>query len=245
MAVDYKLPKDREGFVYILSNTFAENVIKIGVAEDIDKRITALTRQTASFGDYKVLCKFKVPDRFLIEKALHYKFREFSIGREYFKIDPSEAKKIASKLISQIEPIKNKKAKALMRKASGYQQKSASKKEHWKLILKENPNNFIKEAVKLLLKEGKLGQPEYGRFSGFRNTAQTGIGRFDLFICKNHLRIVIQTEVPHKAKRELNQAFGKKLKYLPWEQGVSLFITNNKDFSIFQRHFHLGQKVKG
>jgi hypothetical protein len=235
----------KAGYVYILGNTQVSDIIKIGEAINAEERANSLSKQTGAIGKYTVLWKHKIDDdNRAVEKALHYKFREYSVDKEYFRIDNKKAIKIASQLVKDIKPAKNSKAKqyqSLKNKQSKEKVKTASK-SLWNEIINSNPPTFIKETIKLCLKEGKIGQPQYRRFSAIRNSGHTGIGRADLYILKEHLRIVITNKSIHHAKRVVKDKIGEHVKVTKWEGGVSFFISDQKQYNALKRWFILGKK---
>src|ERR1700741_3317538 len=190
--MDKKIKTVKAGYVYILANTELPDIIKVGEAINAEERANFLSRQTGAIGKYTVIWKHKVDDdNRAVENALHYKFRQFSVDKEYFRIDKKKAIKIASQLVKDIKPLTNSKVKqyqSLKNKTNKGKVKTASK-SIWNEIIKSNPPSFIKETIRLCLKEGKIGQPQYRRFSAFRRSAFTTIGPADLYILKEHLRV--------------------------------------------------------
>lgn len=238
------LKNTKSGYVYILSNTEVPDIIKIGEAIDAEERATTLSRQTGAFGEYKVVWKHKVEDNNqAVEKALHYKFREFSVHKEYFRIDKNKAIRIASQLVKDIKPLANSKAKqyqSIKQKSNKGKFKSASK-SLWKEIVDSKSPAFVKDAIHACLKEGKIGQPQYRRFSAFRSNGATGIGRFDLYILKEHIRIGVTTESKIKAKRVIRVKLGNAVKTKDWEGGVTFVISNEREYKALVKWLSLGK----
>lgn len=241
------LKKVKSGFVYILGNTLIPDIIKIGEAIDAEGRADALSRQTGAFGEYKVIWKHKVEDNNqAVEKALHYKFREFSVTKEYFRIDKQRAIRIASQLVKDIKPVANSKAKqyqTLRQKSNKGNIKKASK-SLWKEITDSDSPAFVKDAVRSCLREGKVGQPQYRRFSALRSGGFTTIGRFDLYILKEHLRMGVTTDSKIKAKRLIKTKLGKGIKTKDWEGGVTFIISNEREYKALKKWISLGVRSK-
>lgn len=237
--------KIKAGYVYILGNSALPDVIKVGEAIDAEERARFLSKQTGAIGEYTVLWKHKVEDNNqAVEKALHYKLREFSLDKEYFTIDKKKAIRIAAQLIKDIKPLPNPKAKqvkALKKKVTSKEYKTASKTV-WKEILRTTSKPFVKEAIQLCLNEGKLGQPQYRRFSALRSSGFTSIGRFDLYVMKEHLRIGVTFDEKAKAKRLIKTKVGSQVKTKDWEGGVTFIISDQKEFNAMKRWLRLGQK---
>jgi hypothetical protein len=179
-----------------------------------------------------------------VEQALHYKFREFSVDKEYFRIDKKRAIKIAAKLVKDIMPVQNSKAKqfqTLKNKTNKSATNSASK-SLWNDILKSGLPVFIKEAIRLCIREGKVGQPQYRRFSAIRNNGFTDIGRIDLYVLKERLRCVVTSKnIPH-ARKIIKQEIGTQVEITNWDGGVSFFIKNEKEFIALKNWLYLGNK---
>lgn len=241
-----KNKKLKAGYVYILGNTELPDIIKIGEAINAEERADFLSKQTGTFGTYNVIWKHKVDDNNqAVEKALHYKFREFSVHKEYFRIDKKRAIKIASQLVKDVKPTKNSKLKqyqSLKNKSSKGKIKSASK-SLWSDITKSNLPSYLKETIKLCLKEGKIGQPQYRRFSAVRGDRFTNIGRIDMYILKEKLRLVVTASksITH-TKRVIKDKIGTQVKITEWEGGVSFFVRDQKEFTALKKWFLLGKK---
>ncbi|PBQ33896.1 hypothetical protein CNR22_19605 [Sphingobacteriaceae bacterium] len=239
------IKKTKAGFVYILANSINTDVIKVGEANNAEERAELLSRQTGSMGEYSVIWKHKIEDdNQSVEKALHYKLREYHLNKEYFKIDKKKAIKIAAQLMKDIKPLKNPKAKrveAFKKDNNSKEYKLASKTE-WKEVSRATSKEFIKEAIMLCLKEGKVGQPQYRRFSAIRNSAFTTIGGFDLYVMNQHLRVGVTFDSKVKAKKLIKAKIGSQVNTKDWEGGVTFIISNQKEFNAMKRWLRLGQK---
>ena len=96
------------GFVYILSNDNSPNIIKIGkTTKEPIFRVQQLNRQTGVIGNYKLEWSKECEDIDILEKVLHYIFRDFRIKKEFFEIDLEEAIKAAEKVINAFLNIEN------------------------------------------------------------------------------------------------------------------------------------------
>ncbi len=245
LSMASNIKKTKAGYVYILGNSALPHVIKVGEAVDAEERARFLSKQTGAIGEYSVIWKHKIEDNNqAVEKALHYKLREFSLDKEYFTIDKKKAIKIAARLIKDIKPLSNPKAnlvQALKKKASSKEYKAASKSE-WNEILRYTTKPFVKEAIQLCLNEGKLGQPQYRRFSAIRSSGFTSIGRFDLYVMNEHLRIGVTFDSKIKAKRLIKSKIGSQVKTKDWEGGVTFIVSDQKEFNAMKRWLRLGQK---
>lgn len=234
----------KPGFVYILGNSELPDIIKVGEAINAEERATTLSRQTGAIGKYTVIWKHKVEDdNCAVEKAIHYKLREFSVDKEYFRIDKKRAIKIASQLVKHIKPLTNSKLKqyqSLKNKASKSKVKTASK-SIWKEIINSNSKSFIRDAIRSCLKEGKVGQPQYRRFSALRSSGMTTVGRFDLYILKERLRLGVTTDSKTKSKRLIKSKIGKDVKITNWEGGVAFFISDQKQYQALKKWLQLGR----
>jgi hypothetical protein len=239
------LKKGKPGHVYIFGNDELPDIIKIGESTNAEERASALSRNTATVGKWVVIWKHEVKDdNRAVEKALHYKFREFSINKEYFRIDKKRAIKIAAQVVKDIAPVKNIKAKqyrSIKNKVSKPQYQAASK-NLWNDIIKKAEKPFLKEAIRLCLKEGKTGEPQYRRFSVIRNGDFTQIGRADLYILKEHIRVVITCLVIKRAIEITKETIGNSVKISRWEGGISFYITNEREFKKLKWWFDLGKK---
>jgi len=253
MLNDIKIIKSQKNkqselkYVYILSNSQVPDVIKIGQSYNPESRAKELSKQTGTIGEFTVAWKVQVegnPER--VEKALHYKLKEFNVGKEYFRIDKKIALKICRRLVKELAPHKNPKAsqyKILSKpKTAGKTGLKKASSNLWNEVLNSDSPKFVKNALKLCLKEGRLGQPQYRRFSSIRRDMHTEIGPIDLYILKKHLRIVTYTINKKKGKEDIIKRMGKNIKILPWLNGLSFFITSQSELNALNKWIHLGVK---
>lgn len=244
-TMDIKGKKTKAGYVYILGITETPDIIKVGEAINPEERAITLSKQTAAIGKFTVIWKHKIDDdNRAVERALHYKFREYSIGKEYFRISKKIAVRIAAKFVKDVKPFKNLKIKqyqVLKHKSSEKKVKTASR-TLWNEVINSDSPTFVKDAVKLCLKEGKIGQPQYRRFSAIRNSGHTGIGRADLYILKEQVRIVITNKSTRHVKAVIKNRINEKVKITTWEGGISFFISNSTEFKSLKKWFELGLK---
>jgi beta-galactosidase GanA len=92
--------KEQNGWVYIMSNVEYPELYKIGKTRANPAiRASALSRQTASIGKWEVEWEMEIPDITIAESILHYKFRKEHYEKEYFKINLSETKENAEKIL--------------------------------------------------------------------------------------------------------------------------------------------------
>lgn len=240
-----KEKRAKPGYVYILGNTLYDDNIKIGSSINPQQRIKSLNGQTARVGDfYLVWSAYIAEDCESVERALHYKFSQFQLDRENFRVDKGLAKKECGKFVKLILPIKNKDSR-ILKSISKKQVKTKTnneKKSLWKDISKSNKHDFIRAAIALCMKEEKFGQPQYRRVSAIRSDGFTGIGRADLYVLSEHLRIVLTTQKLFTAKKLLREKVGNGVKITNWKGGLSFFISNQKEFAAFKKWFNLGQK---
>jgi hypothetical protein len=244
MAKNLKAKKS--GYVYMLENTESADIIKIGEAADAEARANTLSSQTGAFGTFSVIWKHKVDDdNQAVERALQYKFREFSVSKEYFRINKKTAIRIASQFVKDIKPLRNLKAKqyqSLKSQPNKPRYKKASK-SLWSEIIKSNERPFVREAIALCLKEGKLGQPQYHRISAIRNHHFTHIGRVDMYFLREKLRLVVTTtKAVYAVKRIIKEKIGKQVEITTWEGGVSFFVKDIKEFKALKKWFVLGRR---
>ncbi len=86
----------KKNYIYIINKKNFENVVKIGVTDDIEKRLKTL--QTANIEVLNLFHFEEREDAYKIEKKLHKIFHEFRENGEWFLIDP----KIVRKKLLQI-----------------------------------------------------------------------------------------------------------------------------------------------
>ena len=80
-------PEKNKPFVYFISD--CSNHIKIGVADDIRKRLLAL--QTGNAEELNLVFAFKVDTKnaaLRLEKELHSLFKQHRVSGEWFEADP-------------------------------------------------------------------------------------------------------------------------------------------------------------
>lgn len=85
--------RQKEGFIYIISNSEFPNYYKIGVTSDIDNRLR--TYQTSSpHRNFKLEYYIHHPDCYLAEQKIRENMRYFAkeIKNEWYKVDLSIAK---------------------------------------------------------------------------------------------------------------------------------------------------------
>lgn len=85
--------RQKEGFIYIISNSEFPNYYKIGVTSDIENRLR--TYQTSSpHRNYKLEYYIHHPDCYLAEQKIRENMRFFAqeIKNEWYKVDLSIAK---------------------------------------------------------------------------------------------------------------------------------------------------------
>lgn len=93
--------KERNGWVYIMSNIENPDTYKIGKTKANPViRANGLSRQTGTIGKWEVEWEMEVPDMTIAEQILHYKFREKHYEKEYFKISLTETKETAEKVLT-------------------------------------------------------------------------------------------------------------------------------------------------
>lgn len=89
---------DQSGIVYVLQNpAFQETIVKIGhTTGKLKDRIDKLSRETGVPARFTCYYARKVGDARYVEKQLHSGLgsRRFTPGREFFEVDPQEAKSL-------------------------------------------------------------------------------------------------------------------------------------------------------
>ena len=88
---------DRFGIVYVLQNpAFQETIIKIGSTENLANRIDQLSRNTSVPARFTCYYARRVENVRYVEKQLHAGLgsRRISPNREFFDVDPQEAKSL-------------------------------------------------------------------------------------------------------------------------------------------------------
>jgi hypothetical protein len=108
------------------------------------------------------------------------------------------------------------------------------------MIADGNRHTFIREAIRLLLKEGRNGQPKYRRFSSIRNTKTSGIGILHLYVCSEHLRLVVDTQDPAHATAVVKKKLGQRAKVTPWAGGISFYVRNETEWKRFKNWVGIG-----
>lgn len=98
-----QLPKPslRSGFVYIVKQTNAQNIYKIGCTNNVTRRLISM-RTDNMFAE--LFASIQSDDCFRLEKELHTRFKEYRIQGEWFCIpDALLAKLVYLKPIGQFE----------------------------------------------------------------------------------------------------------------------------------------------
>ena len=88
---------DQSGIVYILQNpAFQETIVKIGYTDNLKERVDALSRVSGVPARFTCYYARRVNDARYVEKQLHSGLgsRRFRPDREFFEIDPQEAKSL-------------------------------------------------------------------------------------------------------------------------------------------------------
>ena len=88
---------DQSGIVYILQNpAFLETIIKIGSTKNLKSRIDQLSHNTAVPARFTCYYARRVSDARYVEKQLQsgLSSRRFRPDREFFEVDPQEAKSL-------------------------------------------------------------------------------------------------------------------------------------------------------
>lgn len=241
MSID----KHKPGFIYIFGNTETEGIVKIGNSIDTDQRLKTFNKNPGAVGKHYLYWKHFIHDDCeSVEKALHYKFNQYRTDRENFRMDKELAKKETIKFLKAIQPLKNSNSIIYknLRDKDNKENIVLAKKKLWQDISQKNSHNFIREAIKLCLQEGKLGQPIYNRFSAFRNNSVTKIGRIDLYALSEHLRLVVTTKSISLAKKVLKEKISNQVKITTWNGGISFFIKNQKEYIALKKWLALGKK---
>ena len=105
MVSQTKSSRNKEGYIYIISNINFSGYYKIGVTQDIDARLR--TYQTSSpFRDYKVEYYIHHPNCYKAEKQIQEKMHYFATDRkkEWFKCS---LELIKNRLDESLEPDEN------------------------------------------------------------------------------------------------------------------------------------------
>lgn len=88
-----------EGKVYILSNEFHRDILKIGYTNrSVDTRCRELSTQTGVLGEYKVEYSCAVPYCSDVERQIHDALEKYQVKREFFRIDIDSAKETLIKI---------------------------------------------------------------------------------------------------------------------------------------------------
>lgn len=86
-----------KGYVYILSNPYMPNILKIGKTKQTPKtRAKRLSQERGVIGEFEVEFQILVDDCDLVEALVHYELRDkrFNIDREFFDVDLEKAKQV-------------------------------------------------------------------------------------------------------------------------------------------------------
>jgi hypothetical protein len=93
--------EDYNSWVYILSNPSIPGMLKIGYTNsDPDKRANQISTSTGVPVPFKVEFAFNCFDGYLLESDIHKELKAYRVnnGREFFRVDLEEAKKVVEEL---------------------------------------------------------------------------------------------------------------------------------------------------
>ncbi len=101
--------KNKNEYVYILSNSELEGKIKIGkTTKHPEVRAEQLTKQTSNVGVFNVEWHAEVDDSSFYEKYLHYVFKKYHYEKEFFLIESGLSIEIAKTAFENIKDLDNK-----------------------------------------------------------------------------------------------------------------------------------------
>ncbi len=115
---------------------------------------------------------------------------------------------------------------------------------NWQSISDSLNYKFGKEAIRLILKERKKGDPLRKRFVSYRRRYYY-TEAIHLFFTKNHIlvyAITLNTDI----KKALEKRYGKNFKRIEFkaiDKGYSFKIKNNEDFQVLKAMLHMGERA--
>lgn len=229
----------KPGTIYILSNNEYKGKLKIGFTTgDLVDRVNRLNRETSQLGIFKVEWSMEVDSVGVAEDVVHYLLKSYRVrnNKEFFEISLNRAIKACehvSRAIFESEVVRPK-----------------FTPEDWQPIIASYKDKFIKETIKLCLKEGRVGEPLRKRFGTIRYKFK-GFNIISLYFTKNHVNVVTHIEKPHgekliKKQFPVSKVWNIQLKeWGAWNSGgYSFKIQNNTQFEILKSWLALGKKGK-
>ena len=95
--------RNKEGYIYIISNTNFPNYYKIGVTEDIKSRLR--TYQTSSpLRNYKIEYYVQHPDCYEAEKAIHESLKPFALSKKNEWVEINNLQIVIDRLDESLQP---------------------------------------------------------------------------------------------------------------------------------------------
>ena|ERR1700741_218092 len=119
---------------------------------------------------------------------------------------------------------------------------------NWDSVSESLSYNFGKEAIKLILKEKKKGDPIRKRFLVYR-TDYYGAHQIHLFFAKKYISVYVnidknRTPMRTVLKRRYGSDYEKRLDVRKITEGFSFKIKNSEDFKTLKAILHMGQKAE-